>query len=267
VSRAVQLDSLSVAADSGTHFTPRWTSVLRVPVAESDSTLAVTIPPGARVFQSVRTRGERGEPVTLGFPLGKGRVVAYADVGLVRNEVVRRGEPAVRAVRVFEWLSEGKTGPVYFDEYHHGFGSHASLLRATRRGLFGTAPGRVLLQLAAAGLILLLAIGVRPIRPRPTARIERRSALEHVDALARAYSAVEANQLATRLLVRGLRRRHAAVHSKADEAAYLRTLREQKPELTKDIDQVTAWLNGTSEPPQGSTLSATVSRIERGLRT
>jgi hypothetical protein len=235
-------------------------------VPKSDSTIRLVLPRGVRVFQSVRPRSRFVEPVTIGFPFGSGRIVAYANPDFVRNENVRTGDPAVSAVRVVEWLNEGTTRPIVFDEYHHGFGTHADLLRVTRRGLVGTPPGRVLLQLATAGLILLLAMAIRPIRPRPLARIERRSALEHVDAIARAYSAVRANELATRLLVRGLRRRHAAVHSKADEAAYLRTLREQKPELAKDIDQLSSWLNGTSEP-QGSALSATVSRIERGLRT
>jgi hypothetical protein len=185
----------------------------------------------------------------------------------VRNSAVREGGPAVQAVRIFEWLNPGKKRAIWFDEYHHGFGTHADLMRATRRGLFGTAPGRVLLQLVAAGFVLLIAIGMRPIKPRPVARIERRSALEHVDALARAYSAVRANGLATRLLVRGLRRRHAAVHSKADEAAYLRTLREQKPELSNDIDQLSGWLRGDAAPAEAGAVSATVSRIERGLIT
>ena len=262
---ALSRDTFFARRDTIGRFAPPTTEVLRTRRVGSNRTFPLVLPAGARVFQAAPT-GRGVEPTILGYSLGRGRVIAYANNDLVRNATVRLGGPAVQAVRLFEWLNEGKAQPIWFDEYHHGFGTHADLMRATRRGLFGTAPGRVLLQLAAAGLVLLLAIGVRPVKPRPVTRIERRSALEHVDALARAYSAVRANGLATRLLVRGLRRRHAAVHSKADEAAYLRTLREQKPELSSDIDQLSDWLRSDAVPSETGAVSATVSRIERGLR-
>ena len=79
-------------------------------------------------------------------------------------------------------------GRIVFDEYHHGFGTHANTRAVTVRALTRTGAGRTVLQLALAGLLLLLALGVRPVKPQPRHSIERRSALEHVGALARAYA-------------------------------------------------------------------------------
>ena len=247
-------------------FSTRLKYVLRRLDAKADSAKPIVLPAGTHVFQSIMIDGEN-EPVTIGYPLGRGRVIAFADPTFLRNSTVRQGAAAVEIVRQLEWLSAGKSRPIWFDEYHHGYGAHASVLRLTARGLSNNAAGRVLLQLALAGIVLIFALGIRPIAPKPVARIERRSPLEHVDALARAYSTVRAQPLATRLLVRGLRRRHQAVRSRADEGAYLSALREHKPELTKDIEQVSRSLSGDGNPDTLSELSGAISRIEKGLRT
>ncbi|MEX2283817.1 MAG: DUF4350 domain-containing protein [Gemmatimonadota bacterium] len=230
-----------------------------------DSTATYTPPPGARVFETIRTR--RGaEPAIVGFALGKGRVLVYADPELFRNSRLREPNRGVRAVRLAEWVLEGNARrTIWFDEYHHGFGTHASLLRATRRALTETPSGRAFLQVSLAGLLLLFAIGVRPIKPQPLARIERRSPLEHVGALARAYEAVKATQLGTRLLVRGLGRRQGALRGRFDEAEFLKAIRDRKPEAADDVERVLRSLNGAPDPEDK--LTAAISRIERGLRT
>ncbi len=147
----------------------------------------------------------------LGRPFGRGRVIVVADPDLLRNDVLRvcRWGAGVTAVRMLEWLSPDGRRRIVFDEFHQGFGRHASVSRATWRALILTAPGRMLSQWVAAALILVLAFGLRPIVPRARERVERRSPLEHVGALARAYERVSATRMATRRMVRGLRRRHA----------------------------------------------------------
>jgi hypothetical protein len=153
------------------------------------------------------------QPAALGFRLGAGRVVAVADPDWLRNDVLRvcRWNAAVQAVRMLEYLSGGAPrARLVFDEYHQGFGRQPSTVRAIGRALTGDPRGRAMLQALAAALVLLAALGARPLAPRPRARLERRSPLEHVGALSRAYAQVGATRLATRRLVRGIRRRHGA---------------------------------------------------------
>jgi hypothetical protein len=214
-------------------------------------------------FFNVET--DRGiEPMLVGLRRGRGRVVVASHSGFFRNADIRDGPDAVRAVRLIEWLLEGDTSrPIVFDEYHHGYGVHADLMRVTRRTLVETAPGRVLLQIAGAGLLLLLAIGTRPVRPRPRTRIERRSPLEHVGALARAYAAVHATDRAVRLLVRGIRRRHGGGRGGRDETAWLRTMRAQIPAVEGDIERVLSVLEG--DRSQAAGLTTAIVNIERAI--
>ena len=74
-------------------------------------------------------------------------------------------------------------------------------------------------------------------------RIERRSPLEHVDALARAYRAVGATRTATVRLVHGVRRRveHALGAQRAlrqRDERFSRWARERVPARSGDIDLV-----------------------------
>ena len=149
-------------------------------------------------------------PAAAGFPLGRGRVVVLSDPDLLRNDVVRvcTWDVGRRMVAALDWVSQGRRPPLIFDEYHQGFGVQPSSWRAADEFLTETAVGRGIAQGLVAGLVLLLALGVRPIAPRDVPRIERRSPLEHVDALARAYERIGATRIAARRLAAGLRRRH-----------------------------------------------------------
>jgi hypothetical protein len=151
-------------------------------------------------------------PTVIGFPLGRGRVIVAGDVDLFRNANVRicAFDAAVQVVRMYEYLRDGPNGArarLIFDEYHQGHGARPGTTRVIVRYLRGTSSGKALAHLGVAGIILLLALGPRTLIPRDSERVERRSPLEHVDALARAYWHVHATRTATRRLVRGLRRR------------------------------------------------------------
>ncbi|HEX5831694.1 MAG TPA: DUF4350 domain-containing protein, partial [Gemmatimonadaceae bacterium] len=184
----------------------------RPPLPVDTVSFAGVIPPPRLLGESVGTRrvsNDRPLPASVGFPLGRGRVVVVADPDLLRNDVLRVCEwgMSVAAVRTLEWLSEGRERRLVFDELHHEPTLQADPIAAVRRWLTNTPPGRMLLQGAAAAVVLLLAAGARAIAPRPRARAERRSPLEHVSALARAYEDAGATRLASRRLVHGLRRR------------------------------------------------------------
>lgn len=175
-------------------------------------------PPGATVLASVDTEDRDSSAehsaAAMGFPLGRGRVVVVADPDLLRNDVLRvcRWGADVAAVRILEYASGdapngGRRERLIFDEYHQGYGDQPGTFRGIVRYLGRTATGHLVLQLAGAGLVLLLAVGPRLLVPRGSDRIERRSPLEHVDALAQAYRAVGATRTATSRLVHGVRRR------------------------------------------------------------
>jgi hypothetical protein len=209
-------------------------------------------PPGSRTLATVKSvNGFAGSelPAVIGFPLGSGRVVLAADADLLRNDVLRvcRWGADVAAVRMLEYASDGAPGGgrrqrLVFDEYHQGYGDQPGTMRGIVSYLGHTASGHLVLQLAGAGLVLLLAIGPRLLPPRAAERIERRSPLEHVDALARAYRAVGATRTATGRLVHGVRRRveHAlgARSGAASDDAFLAWALQRAPARTTDVDFV-----------------------------
>lgn len=146
-----------------------------------------------------------------GFPLGRGRVVVISDPDLLRNDVLRvcRWGIDVVAVRMLEYLAtdDVRRDRLLFDEYHQGYGTHPGTMRAIFAYLSRAASGHVLLQAMLAGLVLLLALGPRALPAHDAERIERRSPLEHVTALAQAYGRVGGTRTATSRLLRGVRRR------------------------------------------------------------
>ena len=155
---------------------------------------------------------DEAEPAAVGFPLGRGRVVVMSDPDLLRNDVIRVCSWAldVQAVRALEYLSEGLARTrrrLVFDEYHQGFGDHPGSISAVMHYLGATTSGRALLQIIAAVLVLTVATGVRAVPPRAPGRVERRSPLEHVDALAHAYARVGATRTVAMRLLHGMRRR------------------------------------------------------------
>lgn len=188
-------------------------------------------------------------PASVGIPLGRGRVVAVADPDLLRNDVLRVCEwgAGVAALEALAWLDAGGPRRLVFSEFHHGYGVHGSPVRASVRALFATAPGRAALLLGAAGLVLLWAAGRRAIAPLAASRVERRSPLEHVGALARAYEQVGATRTVARRLVRGLRRRHA-VGRRADDAAFLEGVARRRPALADDARRLLRALADDARP-------------------
>ncbi|HEX8849206.1 MAG TPA: DUF4350 domain-containing protein [Gemmatimonadaceae bacterium] len=207
------------------------------------------------------------KPAAIGLPLGAGRVVVLADPGIVRNALLDEHKLVVLPQRLLEWAAPGPRAPVIFDEYHHGMGRHGSMMAAIRRALTDTSVGRAGLQVMLAGLVLLLALGARPIAPRPHLRLERRSPLEHVGALSRAYMQKQATRLAARRLVHGLRRRHGTVARSGDDEAWLRRIADRYPALNPNVERLVAATKLPVSPRDFTLLADDIDTIERTLRT
>ena len=219
--------------------------------------------------------GAQGGDAAAGFALGQGRVVVVGDPDLLRNDVLRRCDwgADVRVVRMLEWRRDGGPAPrsaIVFDEYHQGFGHRASMLGTTRRFLVEHPVGRTILQIALAALVLLLAIGPRPLPPADVVRVERRDPLEQIDALAHAYEQVRATRTLTARLVHGMRSRvergWSASRSRPDEE-YLAEVERQLPTLAADVALVRRALSETVPERSLPELGAALQRIEQSLST
>jgi uncharacterized protein DUF4350 len=227
---------------------------------DDTTTFAVVRPDSAR-----RSR----EPAAVGYPLGTGRVVVLSDPDMLRNDVIRvcRWGLGPTAVRMLEYASAGGRPPLVFDEYHFGSKAIANWWAAAAHFLTGTSPGRAVAQIAVAGLILLAASAWRPVVPMARKRIERRSALEHVEALARAYARVSATRTAVRRLIRGLRRRHARKGVGSEDDAYLAALAARNPRLAGDVRRIVRGLDTTLTPTELLAVGRAVDHIDRVLST
>jgi len=187
-----------------------WTQVSFAP-AKDDSLLDdshvvflwQTTEPPERVDDSLSAT-----TVMAGRRVGAGRVAVISYGMLLNNDIFADGRPGLGVLRAIEWMAPSSK-QIIFDEYHQGYGSdRGNIFTVVLGALTDTPLGRVVLQLVCAALILLVAVGARAIPPTPILIRQRRSPLEHVDALARAYAQIHATRLGARRLMRGLRRRH-----------------------------------------------------------
>lgn len=204
-------------------------------------------------------------PAMIGIPYGRGRIAVIADPNLLTNASLRDPEHGILPVRVLEWLAPPGTSLI-FAEFHQGFGRQPSTVRAVGTLLLGTPAGRAVVTLAIAVAVLMLAAGVRPIEPLPSSRIERRSPLEHVDALASAYERIGGTKAATQRLVRGLKRRHLppAARSRGDEE-YLVALATRHRELEAPVRRVRNALHARVSAEELAQVGNALTTIERTI--
>ncbi|HYV97798.1 MAG TPA: hypothetical protein VE967_10110, partial [Gemmatimonadaceae bacterium] len=226
-----------------------------------------------RVVAEGRTR--RRHVTTLGLTLGRGRIAIVSDPHFLTNDVIRQCHygAGIAAVRALEWLVASDSGvprrTVMFDEYHQGYGHHASAMRAVGTWLVRTASGRTMLQVLVAALVLLMAVAARPIAPVAKTVIQRRSPLEHVGALAYAYERVRATRTAAHLLLQGLRRRAGrtvAARGATDEQ-FLDALVLRRPAAQADAARLRAALSTPIPAAELGELATTIDRIERSIRS
>jgi|SRR5579862_1029032 len=231
-----------------------------------------------RVGQGAAGAGSPGagvlRPAVLGFRFGRGRIVVASDPDVLRNDALRVCAYGldVPAVRALEYLRAGGIVPrdtIVFDEFHQGFGVQPGTLRTIAAYLGVTASGHLFLQLLGAGLMVLVSMAPRSIPPSDPERVERRSPLEHVDALARAYAQVGATRTATTRLLRGLRRRldRGTAHARAERSdeAFLLRVEQTEPALAADVAIVRRALAGRVERREFEEAGSAMRRLETSL--
>ncbi len=144
------------------------------------------------------------EPVAVRITTDSGgAALLVADGGLFANRALKESTAGEFTLG----LVYGSYGHVLVDEYHQGFGPGGGILPAARRWLFSAPAGWAIIQLGLVGLLVLLTSAVRFGPARQVIVRRRRSALEHVRALATALAAAGGHDVAVSLVVRGLRRR------------------------------------------------------------
>ena len=212
----------------------------------------------------------RARHAAVGFPFGRGRIVIGADPDVLRNDAVRICAYGldVDAIRMLTYLGQdGRRGRIVFDEYHQGYGEQRGTMGAVAAYMIDAPSGRALFQLLAAGLVLLLAAAPRLIPPRDPEFVERRSPLEHVDALGRAYAQVGATRSATARLVRGVRRRVAggSAASDATDDAFLDRAARDVPRLAGDVALIRKALHAGVPRREFAAVGAALEQLELSL--
>lgn len=127
-----------------------------------------------------------GRVVAAEGRIGRGRVIRVLGA-LTANDRLLEGDNLALALQVVEDLRGD--GPVWFDEYHHGFGG-----AMPARRLHGAALIWALLQTGLAACVFAVARGVRFGPMRPDAAPQRRSSLEFVHSMASLYRRAHARR-------------------------------------------------------------------------
>lgn len=130
-------------------------------------------------------------------------VTLVADGDLFSNRELRETDAGPFALSLFA----GRYDVVLFEESHHGFAASGSLASAAFNWSRGSPWGWAVWQLVVVGTLALLLAAVRFGPPRMGIPRKRRSALEHVRALATALAAAQGHDVAVARIVEGLRRR------------------------------------------------------------
>jgi hypothetical protein len=201
-----------------------------------------------------------GRPVALRLSYtGLGSVTLVADGMLFSNARLKESDAGLVVLPMIA----GRYTRVIFDEYEHGFGPGGSLLSATLAWSLATPYGWAFWQLAAVGVIALLAGALRFGAPRRVIERRRRSSLEHVRALATALSAAKGSDVAVNLMVRGLRRRLSAAGPsvRGDLQPWLRELAENV-RTPRSKQAVTTLINLTRRAPVSDSVLRAAAAVE-----
>lgn len=233
----------------------------KIPDVEVTTLLSASAPRGVGMFRGA-----------IGFPVGAGRVVVVGSSSVFGNAAVRycRWGADLAIARMLQYVrpTGGMPPTLVFDEYHHGYGVHGGSLRAAAIYLGRTPSGHFLVQALVAGLLLLLAKAPRPLPPADVERVQRRSPIEHAEALGRAFEDVSATRTATARLLGGVRRRvgrTVAVSMSASDDEFLKAVGRMNPSLSDPIGQITGALEHAVPSEQFVLVGSALEQIERAL--
>lgn len=216
--RRGELDSMVVTGAEGLRL-PRVTRYLTPHEAQPDDTT-----PRWRAIGQLRKEGgcpglapvatdtllwtaflHRPIMVRLHYKKG-GQAVLAADPEYFRNRSWRTSDVPLLLTPVL-LPPPPRPGRVSWDEYHHGYGSDASLTDAVLGWLVGAPGGWAVLQLLAVALVALAVAAVRFGPALSVIERRRRSPIEHLEALAAGLEGAAGAETAVALIIAGLRRR------------------------------------------------------------
>ena len=211
-----------------------------------------------RVDTLLQTVTERLVVVRLSYADHR-TVTLVADDRLFRNATIRLTSAGELAL--------GLVAPHYrrmlVDEFHHGYQSAGSLTGAALGWSTRSPWGWMVWQLAAVGVVALLASGVRFGPARSAIQRRRRSPMEHVRALATALAAARGHDVAVRLMIQGLRRRlsRGGRPSLADLDTWLQGLGPsvRTARGREALDSLTAM---TRQPPNADSVLLAANAVE-----
>jgi hypothetical protein len=133
-----------------------------------------------------------------------GTVTILADSWLLANQSLKETDAGLL---VIPWILAGEPHKVIIDEYHHGFQDRQSIFVAAWQWLLASPGGWTLLQLSIAAVAGLVLMSIRFGPALTVIERKRRSAVEHLDALAVGLERAEGRSTAVALIAGGLRRR------------------------------------------------------------
>lgn len=123
---------------------------------------------------------------------GKGRVIFLSDPFVVANNGIARGANLALTMNILRSMGAPER-QIFFDEFHHGYGSESNPLVDYFRG---TPVPWLLLQGLGLSLLILYSYGRRFARPLPLPQVDRHSPLEFVSSMANLQQAAQARELA-----------------------------------------------------------------------
>ena len=225
-------------------------------------------------FSVKRSAVNGPRPAIVGMPFGAGRVVIASDPDVLRNDALRNcgyglDVAVADALRYMTLGGVSERRTIVFDEFHQGAAARSGMTRLMREYLVETPSGRTLLQICLAGLVWLIAMIPRVLPPRGDQTLARRSPLEHVDALARAYAQVGATRTGALRLVHGLQRRIGGnakrVISTRNDEEFLSRVVESKPTLATDVVTIRYALKNSVSQTQFIDVGNAINRVEAAL--
>ena len=212
-----------------------------------------------RTWVPLSMNDEAGLPTLAWLPEGEGGLLVLADAEELANRTLDSSVSAIAATRaVVDRMAAGDT--LFFSEYHQALDGRRGVFRETYALAKSSSLGRATLHAAVAAAFLLLLAGRRFGSPLPVPEGERRSTLEHVEALARIYKAARSHGAVARRLIRGAARRMGLPPSSgADSEAEMLVTWGSRPELAEPAaGALTAF---GADPPDLATLESALDAI------
>ncbi|MGD8601654.1 MAG: DUF4350 domain-containing protein [Gemmatimonadota bacterium] len=192
------------------------------------------------------------------LPEGSGGALVLAEAGTLANQDLASSAVAEIVTRaVLDLVPPGDT--IAFAEYHQAQDGRRGIFRESYALAAASPVGRVLMHVAVASILLLILSGRSFGAPVPEPEADRRSPLEHVDALGHIYETSSSDHAVARRLVLGAVRRLGRRPVGAEDETEILEAWSRLPDLGSPARSALDALR--TDPPDLARLSATLDTI------